>query len=83
MDSYRELRDKAGSDLGNYYDFKFKGYIEALKEDWTVIDDMRLSDKDLNSPKSMNTHLHILEPYSNLYKVWPDQSLKKSIEGIF
>jgi mannobiose 2-epimerase len=40
---------------------------------------MRLSDKDLNYPKSMNTHLHILEPYTNLYRIWPNEDLKMKI----
>ena len=30
---------------------------------------MRLSDFDANYPKSQNTHLHIIEPYTNLYRV--------------
>ncbi|WP_299666520.1 AGE family epimerase/isomerase [uncultured Polaribacter sp.] len=62
-----------------FYDTKYSGYIEALQEDWSRINDMRLSDKDLNYPKSMNTHLHILEPYANLYRVWKDKSLKNNI----
>ncbi|MGB5322078.1 AGE family epimerase/isomerase [Lutimonas sp.] len=65
-----------------YYDFKNTGYLEALTEDWKEIDDMRLSLKDLNTPKSMNTHLHILEPYSNLYRVWPNEKLKMAISSL-
>jgi mannobiose 2-epimerase len=55
------------------------GYIEALTKDWKEIDDLRLSEKDSNEKKSMNTHLHILEAYANLYRIWPDEGLKKNI----
>ena len=44
------------------------GYIEAQTRDWQPIADMRLSEVDANYPKSQNTHLHIIEPYTNLYR---------------
>ena len=44
------------------------GYIEAQTRDWNEIADMRLSELDANFPKSQNTHLHIIEPYTNLYR---------------
>ncbi|MFD0762859.1 AGE family epimerase/isomerase [Lutibacter aestuarii] len=69
-----------------FWDVQHSGYVEAFAENWNQIEDMRLSEKDLNAPKSMNTHLHILEAYSNLYRVWPNKTLKKSIAdllGIF
>ena len=50
------------------YDATGTGYIEALTRDWQPIADMRLSDKDENMSRTMNTHLHILEPYTNLYR---------------
>lgn len=46
-----------------------KGYIEAACQDWSQINDMRLSDKDQNDSKTMNTHLHILEAYTCLYRI--------------
>jgi mannobiose 2-epimerase len=61
------------------YDPLNKGYFEALTRDWQPIDDLRLSDKDANEKKTMNTHLHIVEAYANLYKVWKDKTLQKDI----
>jgi mannobiose 2-epimerase len=50
------------------FDSKYNGYIEACTREWGEIADMRLSELDANYPKSQNTHLHIIEPYANLYR---------------
>lgn len=55
------------------------GYIEAFAQNWSFLEDKRLSPKDENASKTMNTHLHILEAYANLYRVCPDQKLKEDI----
>ena len=64
------------------FDAQNNGYTEALTRDWKQIDDMRLSDKDENGSKTMNTHLHIIEPYTNLYRVWKDANLEHQIRNL-
>lgn len=66
--------------IENYsFDEIKNGYREAYTRNWQPIDDLRLSDKDSNEAKTMNTHLHIVEAYANLYSVWNDEKLKKQI----
>ena len=47
------------------------GYLEACAQNWSPTDDMILSPKDMNCPKSMNTNLHVMEAYTNLYRTLP------------
>ena len=58
------------------------GYIEALARDFSPLEDMSLSAHDINADKTMNSHLHILEAYANLYRVWPDEGLKEAVEKL-
>ena len=63
-------------------DHEHNGYIEAMTRDWQPIADMRLSELDANYPKSQNTHLHIIEPYTNLYRCLKELHAKESCDYV-
>lgn len=75
LNIYKVIEEKA-------FDHGYKGYFEAFQRDWSLIEDQRLSDKDMNVEKTMNTHLHVLEAYSTLYDVWKDAELRNKIEHL-
>ena len=65
-----------------FADVENGGYMEALARDFSPLEDMSLSAHDINADKTMNSHLHILEAYANLYQVWPDEGLKTAVEKL-
>jgi mannobiose 2-epimerase len=60
-------------------DCKHEGYLEAFTRTWNKLDDFRLSEKDLNLPKSQNTHLHILEAYTTLNQIHPTPGISAAL----
>lgn len=92
---YRATGDEAALDrafdlfhsLENHcFDPAKNGYAEAFTREWGELGDVRLSEKDENDRFTMNSHLHILEPYTNLLRCRRDQELEKqhaNLIGIF
>lgn len=64
------------------FDREKGGYFEAFTREWDTIEDMRLSAKDANESKTMNTHLHVLEAYTCLYRVWKSTQLQESLQKL-
>ncbi|MBD1389155.1 AGE family epimerase/isomerase [Neiella sp. HB171785] len=63
-------------------DHERNGYVEALSQDWQALADVRLSDKDDNLPKTMNTHLHVLEAYTSLHLVAPTAQTAEALANL-
>lgn len=58
-------------------DTAHSGYLESFTRNWNIYEENRMADN--NEPKSMNTHLHILEAYAAVYKIWKDELVKQRL----
>ena len=66
----------------NAQDCRSGGYWEARGRDWQPIEDIRLSDRDMNAPFSMNTHLHLLEAYTCLAPASGEERVRERLRGL-
>ena len=64
------------------HDDEYGGYFESYNRDWTLSKDLRLSDKDMDEKKSMNTHLHVLEAYASLYRLWKSDEVRTALKSL-
>ena len=65
-----------------FHDKKNKGYIEAYERNWSPTDNFILGVDHQNEKKSMNNHLHVMEAYTNLFRVWKNEELKANLKEL-
>ncbi|MCR5657122.1 MAG: AGE family epimerase/isomerase [Butyrivibrio sp.] len=56
------------------------GYLEAANAKFEKIDNDKLSENGVMADRTMNTMLHVLEAYTEFYKVSKESGAKKAIE---
>lgn len=60
----------------NGFDEKNQAYKEAFNRTWEEVPNEMLSENGVTADITMNTHIHILEAYTNLYKAYPFAELR-------
>ncbi|MGD0757035.1 MAG: AGE family epimerase/isomerase [Bacteroidales bacterium] len=63
-------------------DKRSDGYFEVFTRDWHRTRDKLIGESTIADEKTMNTHLHIMEAYSNLYRVWPDRKVADRLKDL-
>ena len=58
------------------------GYLEAFKRDFSPESNEKLSENGVIAEKTMNTLLHVLEAYTQLYKVSKDDKVRQKLYRI-
>ncbi|MCR5778113.1 MAG: AGE family epimerase/isomerase [Lachnospiraceae bacterium] len=58
------------------------GYLEAFSRDYTPVSNEKLSENGVEAKRSMNTILHVMEAYTELYRLTKDQIVAGKIREI-
>lgn len=61
------------------YDEERNAYLEEFDKNWSEQPNQMLSENGVMADITTNTHLHVLEAYTNLYRVWKNDQVKKAL----
>lgn len=56
------------------------GYQEAFSKEWELVDNEALSENGLHADKTMNTILHLIEGYTELYKIEKNEKVGERLK---
>ncbi len=63
-------------------DKEANGYFEVFTRDWKRSPDKLLAEKSPRDEKTMISHLHLVEAYAGLFRVWPDKRMEERLRNI-
>ncbi|MEW4369428.1 AGE family epimerase/isomerase [Paenibacillus kandeliae] len=64
------------------YDAELGAYREEFDRRWQQQPNEMLSENGVMADITMNTHIHVLEAYTTLYRVWPDQRVQDALKRL-
>lgn len=63
-------------------DRESNGYFEVFTRDWERSHDLLLNERSTKDEKTMITHLHLVEAYAGLYRVWPEKRMEERLRNV-